>query len=318
MRSEKLEALCAKPMTFMGIPYSHDLSTAKAAILGLPFDCGIHPYRVGARQGPRAIREQSRLVRAYNPELSDYNPMSRLGLVDCGDVVLTPGAIASAFDRIENAMQHIVDADVVPITMGGDGSVSHPQLKVVGRKYPHLAVIHIDSHTDTNPPVPESTHNAGTQFHYASTEKLVDTAATYHIGLRGTTAVPNGFQRTRALGYQKLITLNELMNRGIPDVLRQLQEELKGRPVYLCLDMDVFDPSCAPGVCSPSWGGLSAREGLTFLRGLEGLNIVAADINTVSPPHDVNGMTAFLAAALMYEVQVLLCKFRGLDTPEVA
>jgi len=318
MTSSTLEALCAKPMTFMGVPYSHDLSQAKAAILGLPFDCGIHPFRVGARQGPRSIREQSRLIRAYNPEIADYNPMKRLGLVDCGDVNVTPGVINSAFVNIEAAMTEIVERGVIPITMGGDGSISHPQLRAVGRRYPNLAVIHLDSHTDTNPPVPESMHNAGTQFHYAATEKLVDTAATFHIGMRGTTTQPNGFPRTRALGYSHIITLNEMLERGIPDVLHQLQQALRGRPVYLCLDMDVFDPSCAPGVCAPSWGGMNAREGIMFLRGLSGLNIVAADVNTVSPPHDIQGMTAFLAAALIYEIQVLLCKHLGIDKPEMA
>lgn len=318
MQGDSLKALCGGPMTFMGVPSSHDLSSARAAILGLPFDCGIHPFRVGARSGPRAIREQSRLIRPYNPELADYNPLQRLGLVDCGDVNLTPGVITTAFENIEAAMAAVVDADVVPITMGGDGSVSHPQLRVMARKYPGLAVVHLDSHTDTNPPTPASPHNAGTQFHYAATEKLVDTAATYHIGLRGTTGLANGFPRTRALGYSNLITLTDLLKRGMDDVLRQLQEELKGRPVYLCLDMDVFDPSCAPGVCAPSWGGLSAREGMSFLRGLDGLNIVAFDINTVSPPHDVNGMTAFLAAALVYEMLVLLCRQHGLDGPGAA
>ena len=111
---------------------------------------------------------------------------------------------------------------------------------------------------------PESPHNAGTQFHYAATEKLLDTSATYHIGLRGTTTVANGFPRTRALGYDKLITMNEVMRRGIDDVLLELQTQLKGRPIYLCLDMDVFDPSCAPGVCAPSWCGFTAREGMAI------------------------------------------------------
>ncbi|RYF51394.1 MAG: agmatinase [Comamonadaceae bacterium] len=318
MQADSLKSLCGGPMTFMGVPFSHDLSGARAAILGLPFDCGIHAFRVGARSGPRAIREQSRLIRAYNPELADYNPMQRLGLVDCGDVNLTPGMIGPAFERIEAAVGQLVQANVVPITLGGDGSVSHPQLRALARRYPDLAVIHLDSHTDTNPPTPESLHNAGTQFHYAATEKLVDTSATYHIGLRGTTTMPNGFARTRALGYDKLITMNDVMQRGMDDVLQQLQAQLKGRPVYLCLDMDVFDPSCAPGVCAPSWGGFSAREGMAFLRGLDGLNIVAADINTVSPPHDVGGMTAFLAAALIDEILVLLCKHGGLDAPAVS
>jgi agmatinase len=315
MTSSGLAAMCSGPITFMGVPYSHDLSSAKAAILGIPFDCGVHPFRIGSRQGPHSIREQSRLMRPYNPEFADYNPMKRLGLVDCGDVRVTPGRILDAYERIEAAMSEIVSRDVVPITMGGDGSVSHPQMKVVGRKHPGLAVIHVDSHTDTTPPVAGNTHNAGTQFYYAATEELIDTTSTYHIGMRGTTYLPNGFPRTRSLGYN-IITLNELLERGFADVLREIHDKLRGRPVYICWDMDVLDPSCAPGVAAPSWGGLSAREGIALLRGLAGLNIVAADINTVSPPHDTNGMTAFLAAALMYEVQVLLCRYHKLDGVE--
>ena len=87
-----------------------------------------------------------------------------------------------------------------------------------------------------------------------------------------------------------------------------MRERLKGRPVYLCFDMDVFDPSCAPGVATPSWGGLSAREGIEFLRGLVGLDIIAVHVNTVSPPRDVQNMTAFLAAQVIYESLVLLCQ----------
>lgn len=313
--TSRLADMCSGPITFMGAPYTHDLSTAKAAILGIPFDCGVHPFRIGSRQGPHSIREQSRLMRPYNPELADYNAVKRLGLVDCGDLRVTPGRILDAYERIEAAMSEIVSRDVVPITTGGDGSVSHPQMKVVGKKYPGLAVIHIDSHTDTTPPVPGNTHNAGTQFYYAATEEMIDTESTYHIGIRGTTYLPNGFPRTRSLGYN-IVTLNELLERGIPAVLAELQEKLRGKPVYLCWDMDSFDPSCAPGVAAPSWGGLTAREGLALVRGLAGLNIVAADFNTVSPPHDVNSMTAFLAAALMYEVLVVLCRYRGLDAPE--
>jgi agmatinase len=93
-----------------------------------------------------------------------------------------------------------------------------------------------------------------------------------------------------------------------------LHEKLKDRPVYLCFDMDVFDPSCAPGVATPSWGGLSAREGIELLRGLAGLDIIAVDVNTVSPPHDVQNLTAFLAAQIIYESLVLLCQKPARDT----
>src|SRR5262245_66196703 len=101
------------------------------------------------------------------------------------------------------------------------------------------------------------------------------------------------------------------MQRGIDDVLREVHERLAGRPVYLCFDMDVFDPSCAPGVCSPSWGGLSAREGIDLIRGLTDLNIVAVDVATVSPPQDVNNMAAHLCAHVVYEMLVLLCRQFG-------
>ncbi len=314
MNESNFQAITHGPLTYMGVPHSHDLSYAKAAILGIPFDCGVHPFRVGSRQGPDVIREQSRLMRPYNPELADFNPMERLGLVDCGNVRLTPGRILDAFELIESATAHIVAQGIVPITMGGDGSVSYPQMRAVGKLHHDLSVIHLDAHTDTTPPVPGNEHNAGTQFHHAATERIIDPEASYHIGIRGTTYLPSGFVRTRALGYN-IIPLNDLLRRGLGETLRELHEKLDMRPVYLCLDMDVFDPSCAPGVCAPSWGGLSAREGIDFLRGLARLNLVAVDVNTVSPPHDVNGMTSFLAAAMIYETLVLLCRYRGIDQP---
>ncbi len=308
----QLDALCSGPLTFMGAPYSHDLTNAKAAVLGMPFDCGTHLFRVGSRQGPSSIREQSRLVRPYNPELSDYSPVERLGLVDCGDVRVTPGRILEAFEKIEAATRAVLDSGAIPVTMGGDGSVSLPQMRALSAKHGPLAVLHIDSHTDTMRFTAGDEYNAGTQFTHAALEKLVDPAAVYHIGIRGSTFQQGGFEYVRSFGYQ-VITLNELMQRGIPAVLEQLHKELQGRPVFLCYDMDSFDPSCAPGVATPSWGGLSAREGIDLVRGLGGLEIVAVDVNTVSPPHDHLGMTASLAAHVIYEALVLLCKKLGVD-----
>ncbi len=310
--NKQLAALCGGPVTFMGAPHSHDLANAKAAVLGVPFDCGTHLFRVGSRQGPAAIREQSRLVRPYNPELSDYSPVERLGLIDCGDVLVTPGRILDAFEKIEAATRAIVDSGAIPVTMGGDGSVSLPQMRAVSARHGPLAVVHIDSHTDTMRFTPGDEYNAGTQFTHAALEKRVDPAAVYHIGIRGSTYQQGGFEYVRSFGYQ-VITFNQLMQRGIPDVLGQLQKALRGRPVYLCYDMDSFDPSCAPGVATPTWGGLAAREGIELVRGLAGLDIVAVDVNTVSPPHDHLGMTASLAAHVMYEALVVLCKKLGLD-----
>jgi agmatinase len=304
--------LYGKPLTFMGAPYGQDLSTAKAAILGVPFDCGVNPLRIGSRLGPQAIRLQSQQLRPYNSELADFNPLQRLGVVDCGDVKVVPSRVVDAFDRIEAAARRIHEAGAVAVTMGGDGSVSLPLVRAAARRHRGMVAVHIDAHTDSYPYAPGDKYNTSTQFTHAAQEQLVAASLSYHIGVRGTTYTSGVYDFTRSLGYN-VITLRELLKRGIDDVLAELHERLAGRPVYLCVDMDVFDPSVAPGVATPSWGGLLAREGLEFLRGLTGLDIVAVDVNTVSPPHDVQGMTASLAAQVMYEGLVLLCRKLGLD-----
>lgn len=295
--------------TFMGISNSYQLSGAKAAILGIPFDCGVHPTRIGSRLGPSAIREQSTLVRPYQPPQADFNPIERLGLVDCGDVKVTPSLVLDAFEKIEEAVWRIVDAGCVPVTMGGDGAVTLPQLRALHRKYPDLAVLHIDAHTDTYPGKGEALdkYNNATTFTRAAEEGIVDTKHSIHIGARGPTSEHCVFEYTRGFGYE-LIDGVDFFTRGIAATLGHVHERLRDKPVYLCFDMDFFDPSVAPGVCTPAWGGATAREGLQLLQGLSGLKIVAADVNTVSPPHDVAGMTAFLAGTVILECLTLVAR----------
>ncbi len=292
--------------TFMGVPASRDLSASKAAVLGIPFDCGFHPTRIGARLGPQSIREHSGLVRRYEPPSRDYDPVARLGLVDYGDVKLRSGYVAEAFENIEMAVSEIVAADAVPVTMGGDGAVTLPQLRALHRRHPDLVVLHIDAHTDTYPNDGVSKFTNATTFTRAAEEGVVDPKNSIHLGARGAVAMPGLFEYTRSWGYE-LIPGVELDSLGIAAVLAQIRRRLAGRPVYLCFDMDVFDPSVAPGVCTPSWGGLSAKEGLAILGGLAELDFVAFDVNTVSPPHDSAGITAFLAGTVMHKCLQLAC-----------
>src|SRR6056297_4009584 len=114
------------PTTFMGLPFSTDATGAGAAILGCPFDCGTHPFRVGARQGPRAIREQSGLVRRYHPECADTDVLAELGAIDAGDVAVVPSRTEDAFEAIEEAAARLVTVGAAPVGFGGDGSISLP------------------------------------------------------------------------------------------------------------------------------------------------------------------------------------------------
>ena len=296
---------------FMGVANDYDLSRCRLAILGIPFDWGVHPVRIGSRMGPAAIREQSALVRPHQPPMADYDPRQRLGVVDCGDARVTASRIDESFECIEAAMGRILDAGALPLTMGGDGMVSLPQLRALHKRHPDLVALHFDAHTDTSPTVGQHKYTTATTFTRAAEEGVVDAANSLHVGPRGPLTLQGVFEHTRDQGYE-LITGDDLNAQGIPEMLKHVHKRLAGRPVQLVWDMDVFDPSCAPGVCTPTWGGLTAREGLAILKGLAGLDFVGFDVNTVSPPHDLGGMTAFLAATVMLECMVLACHALGL------
>ena len=311
--TSSIEMLYRSPQTFMGVPASIDACGAGAAILGCPFDCGSHAFRIGARQGPAAIRAQSGLVRRYQSELADTDILAEMGVIDAGDVDVVPSRAEEAFPLIEEAAFNLVSKGAAPIGFGGDGSISLPLVRAAARVHEGLAVLHIDSHTDAYPVDPTHRYDAASQFTHAALEQRVRPSASWHVGLRGTTTRGGVYAATRGLGYN-IMTMREFQARGLKDSITAVRASLEDRPVYLSWDMDVFDPSCAPGVCTPAWGGFSAREGIDLLRALDGLNIVAADINTVSPPHDLGGMTAFLAATVTFEILLLVNRARGIGS----
>jgi agmatinase len=292
---------------FMGMRNAYDLEGCKLAVLGMPFDCGVHPTRVGSRMGPAAIREQSGLVRPFQPPHADFNPLDELGAIDCGDAVCFPGRPEPSFEVMEEAVYRIASRGVATLTMGGDGTVTLPQLRAWARVHDDLCVLHIDAHTDTYPVTGQERVTTATTFTLAAEEGLIDAGNTLHIGARGPTFMGGVFEFTRDQGYE-LIPDAEMRREGLMATMAHAKERLAGRKVYLCWDMDVFDPSCAPGVCTPTWGGLTAGEGLAMLQSLAGLDIVAVDVNTVSPPHDVGGMTAFLAGCVMLEGMTLVAR----------
>jgi len=285
---------------FMGLPPARPASQGapRACVVGIPFDCGTHPFRVGARQGPDAIREQSRLVRPFDlfQRAGVANPSEFLRAVDVGNVACHPGDPGASYPLIEAGIGAILDAGAIPISMGGDGAVTLPQLRAVARRHPDFVVLHFDSHTDTYP-IPG--YNTATTFTRAAEEGLLDVARSFHVGTRGGSFMAGVVEFGREVGYT-IVPYDEF-DHDPGATLAAIRERIGMRPVYLCFDMDIFDPSCAPGVCTPEWGGLSAKEGLALLRRISGLNFVAFDVNTVSPPQDVGGATAFLAATVMQE-----------------
>lgn len=303
--------------SYLGVPQTLDPAAAgaKAAIIGLPFDSGRHPKRVGARLGPAAIRAMSTdMVRHYRPDSPvDFDPVRALRLVDLGDVAVTSGVIEESVERMARALTAVIGAGALPIGLGGDGVISVPMMQALGRVHPGLAVLHFDSHTDAYPEGGNAIDlNPATTFAFAADKGYVDPSVSVHFGLRGTAYVPGVFDYTRGLGYH-VIPLEALDDEGPAAILARFRAIIGDRPVFVCFDMDVFDPSVAPGVFTPAWGGLTAREGLRLIRGLKGLNIVGFDVNTTTPTYDVQGMTAWLAATVVLEFCYLAAAALGLE-----
>lgn len=301
--------------SFLGVPQCQDPAMAaqagaRAAVLGLPFDAGGHPRRTGARLGPSAIRMMSTdMVRHHRPEdAENRDPVATLGLVDLGDVPVLHGDHEGSLARMEAAYAAVLKAGIVPIGIGGDGMVSVPAMAALGVAHPELAVIHLDSHTDAYPArsgVNAPPLDPATTFGYAVERGYVMPERSVHAGLRGFAYVPGVFDHAEALGY-RLIPMSTIEAEGIPATAARIREIVGDAPVFLCVDMDVFDPATAPGVFTPAWGGLTAREGLGLLRGLAGLDIVGGDINTMTPGFDVQGQTAWLAATVALELLYLI------------
>lgn len=277
--------------TFMNVPAATDLRQSQAVIVGLPFDCGAHPARIGSRLGPTAIRQES-LSLERGDEWSDIDSFKLLNVVDAGNADLRPGDIDASFPAIKAAIMAIAETGAVSISLGGDGAVALPEMRALHAVHKDLVTLHLDSHTDA---YPGEGYDNGNPFLRAVEEKVIDAGSSYHIGMRGNASWPGVFKLARDLGYT-VIPQRELLSTGIETIFDTVREKLRGRPVYLCWDMDFFDPSCAPGVCTPTPGGVSAREGLHILEQCHGLNIVGISVNTVSPPHDPAGVTALLAA----------------------
>jgi agmatinase len=299
-----------KFVTFMDVPRADKLTKAGAAILGIPFESIGHRFRTGSDSGPTAIREQSCLLRPYQPPHADFDPLERLKVVDCGDMDIAAGDVAVAYDSITAAVERILVAQAVPVTLGGDGSVTLPQLRAAARSHGPLALVHIDAHTDTGPGKTPGELSPSTTFTRAAEEGLLDMERAFHVGVRGTQRFEGVIPFSCDLGFE-VITGGDLFRRGMSETGAYLRERIGDRPAYLCFDMDFFDPSCAPGVCQPECGGATAREGLDLLQSLAGMDFAAYDINTVSPPQDIGGMTALLAARVLLECLALAYQTRS-------
>jgi agmatinase len=294
--------------TFARLPELRDVSYCDVAVVGIPFDAGTS-YRPGARFGPQAIRQASRHLRTQYHPAYDTEPFVEQQVADAGDIACNPYNIEEAVLEIQEGAKSLLGKVGSIITLGGDHTIALPLLRAVNHYHGPVALVHFDAHLDTWDTYYGAPFTHGTPFRRAAEEKLFLDHASMHVGIRGPLYSRDDLKNDEELGF-KVVHCDEFQQEGIDHVIKRIRDRVGNNPVYLSIDIDVLDPSHAPGTGTPEIAGMTSRELVGVLRGLAGLNIVSADVVEVSPAYDHAELTSLAAATTVFEITNLLAYSR--------
>lgn len=295
----------------MRTPLVHDPAEIDIALIGVPFDGGSE-NRPGQRHGPREIRNMSSFMRAIH-HVTRVNPYTLCRIADLGDVPMNNAFnLEGSHADITSFFRTVHDAETVPLSAGGDHSISLPILRALAQNGP-VGLVHIDAHTDTIDEELGSRYTHGTPFRRAVEEKLIDPQRTIQIGIRGAQNSTEGWDYSQESGM-RLLFMEEFTKLGVDAVIAEARRVVGKEPTYLSFDIDSLDPAFAPGTGTPEIGGLTPIEAQMLVRGLRGLDLIGADVVEVSPPFDPSGNTALVGATMMYEILCVLAENVGSKT----
>lgn len=273
-------------------PYGSD---AEVVITGVPFDIATSG-RSGTRFGPEGIRRASmNLAWEHRRYPWGFELQQYLKVIDCGDLVYSPGDAANMLDKLWAHADRTIAAGKKMLTLGGDHYITLPLLRAHNKHYGTMALVHFDAHSDTYQNGTEFDH--GTMFYHAPLEKLIDPERSIQIGIR-----------TEYSEEDKFTVIDGAMANDLsPDFIsRKIIETIGDLPVYLTFDIDCLDPAYAPGTGTPVVGGLSTDRALKILRGLRDVNIIGMDVVEVSPPFDHSDITSLAGASIALELLYML------------
>ena len=291
--------------TFMRLPVVSDPRELDIAIVGVPWDGGT-TNRPGPRHGPRQVRDMSSLIKRVH-SVTKISPYELCRVADFGDAPVNPIDLDRSLESIRAFFAQIVEAQTVPLAIGGDHLSSLPILRAVGKKRP-VGMIHFDAHSDTVDSYFGSLkYTHGTPFRRAIEEGLLDPKRVVQIGIRGSTYSADEREWPLQQGI-RIISIEEFEDMGTDAVIREARRVVGEGPTYVSFDIDALDPAFAPGTGTPEFGGLTSREVMRMLRGLRDLDLVGADVVEVSPPFDPSGATALAAANIAFELLCLLAE----------
>lgn len=289
----------------MRAPLADTLEGLDIALIGVPMDLGV-TNRAGARHGPREMRNASSMMRSINMS-TQVQPYELAKIADVGDVPIDNlFNLDEAIKYIEEFYVEVHKAGVIPLSAGGDHSITYPIFKGIAAHRP-VGMIHIDAHTDTWGEFYGSKFHHGAPFRLGVEAGVLDPKRTIQIGIRGGQNTLEGLEFSNDSGM-RVVMMDEFAEIGVDAVIAEARKVVGDGPTYISFDVDGLDPVYAPGTGTPEIGGITTFEALKLLRGLRGLNLVGGDVVEVAPPFDQTGGTALVGASLMFEILCLLAE----------
>lgn len=308
-RSPRFSGIC----TFCRYPRLEEVSPDNApadwAIYGVPYDTGV-TYRPGARFGPRAIRAESQYVKRYSIE-HGVDICGELSIADAGDAPVSPFSLKGTLDGVCEFAQTVGDPHATKLfAVGGDHSIAYANIKATwlrrGKPKGGLALLHFDSHLDTVDETLGEKWSHASPFIRAIEEGLIDPRRMLSVGIKGPLNSPDDLKFAAEHGVTMMTydQWHRSVRAGSGEV-GAFVRRLGDAETYLTFDIDCIDPAFAPGTGTPSIGGFTSAEALGLLRSLKGAHVVGADVVEVLPDRDPGGITALLAAHVIFEVLCL-------------
>ncbi len=291
------------PQTFMRLPEAASAAALDVGFIGIPMDIGTS-WRSGTRMGPKQLREQSAMIRPYNIQ-TGAAPFDALQCADLGDVAINTFSLSDSIQIITETYAAHLKHDFIPMTLGGDHSLTLPVLRAIAAKHGSVALVHVDAHADVNDEMFGERETHGTVFRRAYEEKLITPDKVFQIGLRGTGYTADDFTEAAGWGFNQYLA-PQMWHKSLSPLAAEIKAKIGDQPCYITYDIDSLDPAYAPGTGTPEIGGLTTPQALELIRGLRGLNIVGCDLVEVSPPYDTSGNTALTGANLMFEMLSIL------------
>jgi len=290
----------AVPPGFLGIERRD--RDAAIAVAGIPLDIGT-TNRSGARFGPQAIRQASRMLVDGDHPVARRDPAGQ-DLSDIGDFRIALGDIPQSLKLIAEqaaGLRHL-------IALGGEHGITLALLRALARRDGPPALVQFDAHVDTWPDNFGQAFAHGSVFYHAIQEKLIDPRRMVQVGIRSPVA-RDIFDWTRQQGVT-ILSAEDVHAEGPRAIAERIRIVVGGAPCYLSFDIDALDPAFAPGTGTPEIGGLASWQAQAILRRLDGLHFVGMDVVEVAPPYDVAEITALAAATMVYEYLALVAAGR--------